>query len=341
MRVSQRTCVAFLAFALLHGSARAADEALIAAAKNEGAVVWYTTQIIDPLVLAMNKAFQSKYGIRIDYVRANSGEIVLRLVNEARAGKVQADVYDGTTTAEALKKEGLALQWLPDEAKSFPADYRDQDGYWVATNFYVITAAYNTTLVPAGTEPRSWDDLLDPKWRGQIAWGGTPSISGAAGFIGIVLKEWGEEKGRAYLKKLSEQRIGAIAGSARTVIDQAIAGEYAIALQVFPEHAFGGAKKGAPIRWIPMRPGVSTVVSTTGVTKAAPHPNAGKLLLDFLISEEGQNIYRDAFYIPAHPNVKPIEPELAPSNYHAIFLTPAEANEKMPKWLDVQKEMFR
>ena len=88
-------------------AAHAADQALVAAAKKEGEVVWYTTQILDPLVLRMQDAFRKKYGIEIKPVRSNSTELAIRVSNEAKAGRVQADVYDGTTTAEALKREQI------------------------------------------------------------------------------------------------------------------------------------------------------------------------------------------------------------------------------------------
>jgi ABC-type Fe3+ transport system substrate-binding protein len=265
----------------------------------------------------------------------------LRLANEARAGKAAADVYDGTTVGEALKRQGLAEHWIPDEALAFPANYRDPDGYWVAQNFYLVTAAYNTNLVSPGTEPKRWDDLLHPQYRGQIAWAGSASVSAGAGFVGIVLKQLGNEKGRAYLAKLARQKIAAIDAAARVVVDQLIAGEYAIALQIFPEHADESAAKGAPVKWIAMAPGMSAIVSTTGMVKSSPHPDAARLFLDYMISEEGQKIFRDAFYNPANPKVSPLDAALAPDRNAMIFLTPAEVVDAMPQWMKVYNEFFR
>jgi ABC-type Fe3+ transport system substrate-binding protein len=322
-------------------STQAADAALIEAAKKEGSAVWYTTQIIDPLVLAVAAGFQKKYGVKLDYVRANSNEIALRLIEEGKAGSVKADVYDGTTTAEVLKKAGLALKWLPDSAKTYTAEHRDPDGYWVATNDYLITAAFNTNMIKPGEEPTTWEALLDPRWRGQVVWGSTPSTSAGAGFVGTVLKQWGPEKGRDFLKKFSGQKVASVGAAARVVIDQVIAGEYAIAMQIFPEHAIVSAQRGAPIRWIPMKPAMTGIVSTTGVLAKSPHPNAGKLLLDYLCDEEGQALYRDAFYIPAHPKVPPVEAELTPGKHRAIYQTPTEANDAMPGWFAIYKELFQ
>ena len=320
--------------------ARAADAALVADAQKEGEVLWYTTQIVNPLVTRLADAFKTRYGVTLKYVRANSTEIALRLVAEARAGKVQADVYDGTTTAEALKREKLALKWLPEIAATLPRDYVDPEGYWVATNFYVITAAYNTDLIKPGAEPKDWDGLLDPSLAGQIVWGNTVSISAAPGFIGAVLKTLGTDKGMAYLKRLAAQKPAGVGAAARVVLDQAIAGEYKVALQIFPEHADQDSRKGAPIRWIPMRPAMSAIVSTTGVLANSPHPAAGKLFLDFLLSEEGQSIYRDAYYSPANPKVEPINPDFKPGRYPTVFLSPREAMDDLPKWTGIFKDLF-
>ncbi len=322
-------------------AARAADAALIDAAKKEGKVVWYTTQPIDPLVLVLSAAFEKKYGVKVEYVRANSTDVALRLLTEAKAGKVQGDVYDGTTTAEALKKEGLALKWLPDSVREYAADYRDPEGYWAATNDYVIAVSFNTDLIKRGTEPRTWEDLLDPKYKGQIIWSSAPSTSAGAGFVGTALKALGDDKGRDYLKRLSTQRIAGINAASRQVIDQVIAGEYALAMQSFPENAIFSAKRGAPVNWIAMAPAMTGIISTVGVTAGAPHPNAGKLLFDFMCGEEGQIIYRDTFYIPAHPRVAPLEAELTPGKHRVLHISPAEVNESMPKWYEIFKDLFR
>ena len=161
------------------GSAWAADPAMIEAAKKEGEVIWYTTQIISQLVRPVSAAFEKKYGIKVRSTRANSTELSVKIINESRAGRPQSDVFDGTSTVVPLKKEGFVLQWQPDPAKSYPAQYKDPEGYWVANNLFFLAPGFNTALVPKGTEPRSYQALLDPKWRGRIAWSTAPSSSGA------------------------------------------------------------------------------------------------------------------------------------------------------------------
>jgi iron(III) transport system substrate-binding protein len=323
-------------------SVQAAEPALIDAAKKEGEVIWYTTQIIAQLVRPVSVAFEKKYGIKVRSTRANSTELSVKIINESRAGRPQSDVFDGTSTVVPLKKEGFVLQWLPDPAKSYPAAYKDPEGYWVANNFFFLTPGFNTALVPKGTEPRSYQALLDPKWRGKIAWSTSPTSSGGPGFIGTVLTEMGTESGMLYLRELSKQRIANIGSAAREVLDQVIAGEYLLALQIFNHHTVISAKKGAPVDWIKMEP-VTGTLSVISVHKNAPHPNAAKLLVDFITSSEGQNIFRDAEYLPADPAVPALTLSLKPDEgrFRTHFFTPEQTEDNIVAWKKVYDDLFR
>src|SRR5438552_1774131 len=197
------------------GSAYAADAALIAAAKKEGEVVWYSTQIISQLVRPVTTAFEKKYpGIKVRATRANATETAVKILNESRAGRPQSDLFDGTTTVVPLKNEGYVLKWLPEAAKEYPDDLKDPEGYWIANNLFIITPGFNTGLVPRGTEPKTYQDMLDPKWRNKMVWNGFPTSSGIGGFVGTVLTEIGQENGRGYLRELAKQNIASLPGSA-------------------------------------------------------------------------------------------------------------------------------
>lgn len=334
---SMSTAVALMAF-----SASAADQALIDAAKKEGQLTWYTTQIVNQFAQPAARAFEKKYGIRVNYVRADSNEVTLRIQNEGKVGRMQADVFDGTGATAALKRDNLVARYIPESAKRLPDRFKDKDGYWVATNLYVLTPGYNTELVKKGTEPRTFQDLLDPKWKGKLVWNSSVTPSGSAGFVGVVLTHMGEEKGMAYLRELSKQNITGLQASARKVLDQVVAGEYAIALNIFNNHAVISAQKGAPVSWIPMEPALA-VFSGLSLTAGAPNPNAGKLFIDFLVSEEGQKLYKQANYLPVDPKVPPNDPSLRPgdSTFDAVFKTPEEIFELLPKWGEVAKDIFR
>ncbi|HEY6259905.1 MAG TPA: extracellular solute-binding protein [Xanthobacteraceae bacterium] len=331
-----------IAVVVANGPAHAIDAAVVEAAKREGEVVWYSTQIINQLVRPLAAAFEKKYpGIKVRYTRANANEVAVKILNESRAGRPQADVFDGTSSVVPLKQEGFVLQWQPDAAKAYPDLYKDPQGYWVASNLYINTPGYNTSLVPKGTAPHGYQDLLDPKWNGKMAWNALPSASGGVGFIGNVLTEMGEPAGMTYLRALSKQKIANVAAAAREVLDQVVAGEYAIALQIFNHHAVISAKKGAPVDWIKMEPATGTL-SVISIHKNAPHPNAAKLLVDFIISKEGQQIYRDADYLTADPAVPAREPSLKPEDGHfrVHFFPPEAIEDNLPKWKRIFDDLF-
>ncbi|MEA2938116.1 MAG: iron(III) transport system substrate-binding protein, partial [Alphaproteobacteria bacterium] len=231
---------------------------------------------------------------------------------------------------------------LPDGARRLPKEYVDSEGFWVATNIYIQTPAYNTNLVPRGTQPQTWQDLLDPKWKGKLAWAGHATTSGAPGFVGLVLAELGEDKGMAYLRQLARQNIVPLGGSARSVTDQAIAGEYPIVLQIFNHQPVISATRGAPVDWIAMNPAMG-ILCVAAVTKDAPRPNAAKLFVDFLVSEEGQQLFRKEYYIPVDPDIAPLDPRIRPDGkiFRGKFFTPEEVDAAMPRWQAVFKDTFR
>ena len=319
-----------LASLLLFGattSGFADDEATIAAARKEGVAVWYTTQIITQLAQPAADAFQKKYGVKAQPVRGDASEVTLRIINEAKAGQVQADVV---------------MQWQPDIAKSFKPQYRDKDGFWTATNLYVIAPSFNTDLVKRGTEPKTWADLLDPRYKGKMAVSAGASTSGGAGLTGAILHDMGQDKGLEYLKKLADQKVTLIASSARTVTDQVMQGEYAIGLMMSNNQPVSSAKLGAPVDTLPWSSSLSPI-SAIGVLKDAPHPNAGKLLLEFLVSPEGQRLFDKADYLPVNPDVPSSEPRLTPEggNFSTIYLTPEEVDDKIRDWDKVFKGLFK
>ena len=321
----------------------AVSQEIIEAAKKEGQVTWYTTQIVNQLVVPVQNVFEKKYGLKINYVRGNTGDVILRVLNEVKAGRVACDVFDGLSTVATLEHEkDVVLKWLPDEAKSYPPERVDPNGYWTATYIAMSVAGVNTDLVKPGEEPKNWEDLLNPKWKGKMAWSSAGSSTSGSGFVGIVLDTYGEAKGMDYLRKLAQNQVVNLPVASRQVLDNVIAGEYAIALQINNHHAAISAKQGAPVKWLPMSP---TMVNSgnISVSAKAPHPNAAKLLAEFLVSPEGQTIYRDNGYVPANPKVLPLDPSLLPNgtDFKGVFYTPEKLDEKLPIWDKIFQETFK
>jgi ABC-type Fe3+ transport system substrate-binding protein len=342
MRIKRVASAALAVLLCVAARVAAADDARVAAAKREGQVVWYTTLIVNQVVRPLAKAFEEKYpGIAVRYSRADSGPTALKVLNEARAGRLQADVFDGSGTVPPLVQAGLVADFLPVTAELYPSELKDPNRHWIATNLYFLTPGINTALVPSGSAPRTLQDLLDPKWRGRIAWS-TSTTAGAPTFIGVVLRRLGEERGLAYLHALARQRIVNVDATSRAVLDQVISGEYAIALDIFNHHAVLSAAKGAPVDWLKLEP-IAAPIQVASLAKDAPHPNAGKLLLEFLTSEEGQRIFAASDYIPAMPRVPAKVATLKPDagGFTADVLPPEALARNGDRWVTVYKELFQ
>jgi ABC-type Fe3+ transport system substrate-binding protein len=340
LRLTAIGLAAALALSANAAPAAAADQALIDAAKKEGHVTWYTAFVVEQFARPVAEAFEKKYGVKVDYVRAGTDEVALRIFNEGRAGHMQADIFDAQDVA-ALAKDGYVQSWLPDATRHLPKDYYDPAGFWAASNIFVLTPGFNTELASKGTEPKTFADLLDPQWKGKMAWSSLNLVASAPTFVGSVLTEMGEDKGLAYLQKLAKQNVANVGESARQVLDQVIAGEYSIGLQMFNNQVVFSTRQGAPVDWIRMEPAMVRL-NLVSLTTHSPHPNAGKLLFDFLESEEGQNLFRAADFLPADPNVPPRDPSMTPASGHfrATTFSPDMVDASLSHWAEVYHRLF-
>lgn len=330
-----------LAFLAAPSPARAADAALYEAAKKEGEVVWYTSLIVNQAVRPMIEAFGKKYpGVSVKYARADSGPTAIKIINEAQAGRPQSDVFDGIDTPPPLLNAGLAERFVPSESSKYPAELKDAQGRWNALVVYFLTPAINTTLVPPAEVPKTPQDLLHPRWKGKIAWSTVPA-SGSGVYVGSVLQTMGEDKGMTFLRALAKQDIINVDATNRAILDQVIYGQYPIALSIFNHHAVLSAQKGAPVAWLKVEP-ISAPMHSVGLTKNGPHPNAGKLFIDFLTSEEGQRQLAAVEYIPAMPSVPAKSPEVKPDGggFKANVLSPETVTQNLDRWYKIKKELF-
>ncbi len=321
--------------------AQAAESPHYEAAKREGLVNWYTTLIIDTAVIPLVSAFEKRYpGVKVTYSRADSTPTILKILNEAKAGKIAADVTDGTGTSPPLQAEGLLAKYAPTGSEVYPAALKDPDGYWIANILYFMTPAINTQMVKPADVPKKLDDLLDPKWKGgKIAWSNT--TSGGASFIGAVLATMGEQAGMDFLQKLSKQQIVNLGISARAAVQKVAEGEYPMALGIFNHHTIIDSEKGAPVTWLPLEP-IIAPLSVESVLKDAPHPNAARLFIDFLVSEEAAQVLADVGFLPAHPKVSGRTPSLKPEGglFKAYFASPEYVADNLAKWQKIRKDLF-
>ncbi len=319
------------------------DPTLQAAALREGSVVWYTGLIVNQITRPRAAAFEARCpGMKVQYSRASNTETTLKVLNEARAHRVQVDVFDVTSGIHALVEAHVIAAYQPPEAAHYPTVLKDPAGYWYGTNLYFLTVAYNTSLIPPAEAPRTWDDLLDPRWKGHMAWTSELAAQGAPGFICNALTMRGPEKGMAYLRQFAAQEPISIASSPRAVLDQVVSGEQWIGVMMYNHHAAISAAAGAPVAWVRMEPLVG-LFSILGIAKDAPHPNAARLFESYVLSPEGQAVFAANDYLPADPDVPARVAELKPEAGHFAvnYITTAMTRDDLPKWTAIYHEVFR
>ncbi len=287
------------------------EKLLIEGARAEGQATIYSSLTINQMMRPLAEAFQKKYPfVKLNYWRAESANIFTKLSAEARAGNVVADVVEGTGVGEAVVQAGFTQAWSSPALDELPSRYLDPNRMWAPTRRSFYSAAYNTRLTPEDAAPKTYDDLLDPRWKGRIFWHVSTS-SGAPLFITNLRLAWGEDRALDYLKRLAAQRVvNMTAGSGRLLVDRVMAGEIGLALNIFAHHPVISRAKGASVNSAMLDP-VASTVGTMAFPKGLRHPHAAMLLADFFLSREGQKILSDAEYFPVREDT-PTKPGLAP-----------------------------
>ena len=269
-----------------------------AAARKEGALTLYTT-IAEKDLPAIVGPFEKKYGIKVTTWRAGTDKVLQRTVAETRAHKHDFDVvHFGSPEMEALSREKILRPVdSPVHADLAPGSV-PKHREWAATILSVWVQAYNTNLIRKSDLPKTYNDLLDPKWKGKL---GVESKNDDW-FATMVHIMGGEEKGLAFFRELVA-RNGLSPRHGHTLLNNmVVSGEVPLALTVYnymPEQA---KKKGAPIDWFAIEPAVARS-NAVGVARQCPHPAAALLFYEYLLGPEGQNAMVSVDYVPTNSKV--------------------------------------
>jgi iron(III) transport system substrate-binding protein len=313
-------------------------------ARKEGSVIWYCSLTENTVLRPLAQAFAKKYPyIKIDYWRGGSAAIIQKTTAELLARSPVVDVIEGSGTAVPLINAKAVLPFTSPHLADYQDIYRDPRHLWAATRFSYYGLGYNTKEVSKAEVPKNYADLLDPKWKGRMAWRVGDS-TGAELFITGVRLAMGEEKGEAYLVKLSGQNLIPYSSSARSLVNQIIAGEYAIGLNIFLHHPIYSALQGAPSASQPIEPVLSTV-GTIQLSRGTRHPNAAMLLIDFVLSPEGQTVMAQEDYLPGNSKVAPSDAQKAiVPRYNGTkekFVTPEIMEDMRGRSADLFKKYFK
>jgi iron(III) transport system substrate-binding protein len=344
--------------ALLAGSAMAAtvaeianlkgperEQTLIEGAKKEGKVVIYSAMIEDQALRPITEAFRQKFPfLQAEFWRADTRDLINKALAEARGRAVVGDIIEGGGVSQALIRAGALQAFSTPALAPYAKERYDSKGLWAATRVSYFGLAYNTRLVKAEDAPKTYESLLDPKWKGKLCWAATTETGGAMTFITFIRLIMGEQKGETYLSDLSKQSVVNMTGSPREVVNKVMQGECAVAIGIFLHHPIISAQKGAPVAPGPLDP-VQSNASVVTLAKGTTHPHAAMLLIDYLLSKEAQQVLEKADYLPAHPDVKPqaslqgIVPSTA--NLQERFLSEEYMFEQRAKSLELQRKYFQ
>jgi iron(III) transport system substrate-binding protein len=271
----------------------AVTPALIEAARKEGKVSFYTALELNTAE-RLSKVFEAKYpGIAVRVERSGAERIFQRIAQE-QASRINAvDVANSTDPAHYLdwKRNDWLAPYVPEDvARHFPADQVDPDGMHVTSCAWIEAIGYNTDMVKREDAPKSYADLLDPKWRGKIV-KGHPGYSGAIMTATFVLAR---DLGWPYLEKLAQQKVMQVQ-SAADPPKKILLGERAVMADGNDYNLVLAKDQGKPVEVVYATEGSPLIIVPSGIFRGAPNPNAARLFQSFFFSAEAQQMLVDTF----------------------------------------------
>jgi iron(III) transport system substrate-binding protein len=288
---------------------------LIDAARKEGKVAYYSALELN-VAERVAKAFEAKYpGIAVRVERSGAERIFQRIAQEQVSGINAVDVANSTDPAHYLdwKAKDWLAPYLPDDVvKNFPADQFDPNGLWATSCAWMEVIGYNTDLVKPEDAPKSYADLLDPKWQGKIV-KAHPGYSGAIMTATFVLSR---ELGWSYFEKLAQQKVMQVQ-SAADPPKKLLLGERAVMADGNDYNLLLLKDQGKPVEVVYASEGAPLIIVPSGIFRNAPNPNAARLFQSYFLGAEGQQLLVDDYGLrsfhaqikerPGHPPLKSLK----------------------------------
>ena len=272
--------------------AQAVTPALIEAARKEGKMVWYTAVDL-PVAERVARSFEAKYPGVACRVERSGAERVFQRIGQEYASRIHAvDVVNSSDAAHFIvwKRDGLLASYVPEDvARHFPAEHKDPDGQFATFRAWLCVIGYNTNLVKAAEAPKSFADLLDPKWTGKIV----KAHPGYSGTIMTATFQVVRDVGWSYFEKLAQQRVMQVQSSADPPKKLAL-GERAIMADGNEYNMFQLKEKGDPVEIVYPAEGTPLIIGPNGVFKNAPNPSAARLFQSYCFTPECQQLIIDA-----------------------------------------------
>ena len=276
---------------------------IAAAAREEGSLTLYTT-LAEKDLPTLIQPFEATYGVKVTVWRAGTDKILQRTVAEAAAQRYDVDViHFGSPEMEALSREQILLPVTSPVHEDLQPGSVPPHREWAATLLSVWVQAYNTNLLKKEDLPKSYTDLLDPKWKGKLG----IEAKDQDWFASVVDVMGGGESGLKFFRDLAATNGVSVRLGHTLLNNMVISGEVPLALTVYNYMPEQSKKKGAPIDWFALEPAIARS-NAVGVARRAPHPNAALLFYEYLLGEEAQQSFVSMDYVPSNTKVaSPLE----------------------------------
>jgi iron(III) transport system substrate-binding protein len=323
---AQPTQAATAAIANLSGPERL--KRLAEGARKEGLLTIYTSAPLDD-VAALTNAFEERYGVKSKVWRSGSEKVLQRGVLETRAKRYEVDVFETNgPEMEALHREKILQEckspYLADLIPQAVTSHRE----WIATRLNIFTCAYNTKLVRKEDLPKTYSDLLHPRWKDKLAVEADDND-----WLAGIVTQMGYDKGVALFREIASKNNVSVRKGHTLLTNMVASGEVPLALTLYNYKVEQLKNAGAPIDWFSLDPTIARP-NGVGVTRFAPHPHAAVLFQDFELSE-GQVILGKRDFIPTSTKV--------PSTLNKMPLTFADPKMTLDdgqKWSKLYDEIF-
>jgi iron(III) transport system substrate-binding protein len=317
------------------------EKELYEAAKKEGGeLTWYTAHSDDITAQTLGRSFEALYpGIKVNVLRTTAQVAYQRITQEIKASAIQCDVFSSTDLGHSveLKAKGAFEKYVPENASKVANIYQgyDPDGTYFVTSAGMIGIGYNTAKVKEADAPKNWTDLLDPKWKDNIALG-HPGFSGYVGTWALTLRN---QYGWDFFEKLAKNnpRVGRSINDTVTMLN---AGESAIAGSGPVGTLLDSLKKGNPLAMVYPTDGSVLIIAPSSIMKGSKHLNAARLYMEFLMSEGASRIWVEHFNESIRPEVAASEGAKSAKDLKIIRPTVAEITKGVPEVIKAWRETF-
>jgi iron(III) transport system substrate-binding protein len=314
---------------------RSADrtQVLMEGARREGQLTFYNSLTS---LAAAAQAFEKKYPfIKISVWRSDSTTLIKRVTEEHASGRFLADVVETSGAAMALLyKAGVFQEYYSPELVAYGDEVKAKGKsgvYYLADRENYTSLGFNTKLISPAEAPKTYKDLLDPKWKGKMSLAGT---STGVHWVGNVLNVMGRE----YLDKFAAQDVKLQNMSAVALAGLVVSGEVPLSPTTQDSNIFTARKSGAPVEWRPLEPVVANLGSA-GMTAKAPHPHAALLFLDYLLSKEGQKVLIDQGLSTPREDVGSLEHKFNKTYLESKYSL-EEFDKKFNEWEQLLRQLF-